>query len=94
MSMSKENLIHLKIATIKAKMVDSIATDVVQLNSQINDKSIATSAVLGAIFAGVIEEYKKHLGLEDTAKMIYYVADDLATKFPPKIQFPPKTKDK
>jgi hypothetical protein len=90
MGMSKESLIHLKIASIKGKLVDNITKDVVQLNSQINNVSISTSAVLGAVFAVVIDEYKKHLGIVDTAKMVYYVADDLATKAPPQIKFPQK----
>ena len=90
--MNKENLVHLKIASVKAKTVDIIAKNMVELNSQIKDQSISTSAVLGAILASTLEHYKKFLGTEETAMMFYHIADDLATKASIQVQFPAKKK--
>lgn len=88
MPISKDALIKLQIRKVKQQTVDIMAENILELDSMVNDESIATSAVLGGILAATMDAYKQHLGVKDTAMMFYHVADDLATKTENQIKFP------
>ena len=88
MPVSKDALIKLQIRKVKKQTVDMMAENILELDSMVNDESIATSAILGGILAATMDAYKQHLGPKDAAMMFYHVADDLATKTDNQIKFP------